>query len=159
MKRLLILAVLSAATLLTACEKDYGVFNSDNIPLVPVTFPNATTYGFEPFISVSVNGDSPIKFELEIPASSGRTIKSVSKVAAGNNAINVATLDNGPNYLSAPISGGSTKVEFNTSLSEFREKRPAVPVAANGELAFIFLVVLDNDQEIVTTRVRVRLTN
>jgi hypothetical protein len=161
MKRILNLVVLFAALItITSCEdKDYGVFNSDNKAAIPVTFANATTHGFDPFIRVSLAANTPITFELTIPGSTGRTIKEITKVAAGASAINIATVNTGPNYLSAPIPGEGTKAVFTTSIAEFQTKRrtAATPVLANQELAFIFLVTLDDNSQIVTQRVRVNI--
>ncbi|WP_247231847.1 hypothetical protein [Telluribacter sp. SYSU D00476] len=160
MKKLInIFGLLIALITITSCEKDYGVFNSDNIAPIPVTFPNATTHGFDPFIRVSLAANDPIRFELSIPESSGRTIKEITKVAAGANAINIATLNTGANYLSAPIPGEGTKAVFTTTIAEFQTKRrtATTPVAAGQELAFIFLVTLDDNTQIVTQRVRVNV--
>lgn len=160
MKKLInIFGLLIALITITSCEKDYGVFNSDNIAPIPVTFPNATTHGFDPFIRVSLAANDPIRFELSIPESSGRTIKEITKVAAGASAINIATLNTGPNYISAPIPGQGTKAVFTTTIAEFQTKRrtATTPVAATQELAFIFLVTLDDNTQIVTQRVRVNV--
>lgn len=144
----------------TACEQDFGVFNSDNIAEVPVTFPNATTYGFDPFIRVPATGNQPIRFELAIPESSNRTIKEITKVAAGATSINIGTLNTGPNYLSAPIQANGKTAVFSTTVEEFQNKRrtAATPVRSGQELAFIFLVTLDDNTQIVTQRVRAVIT-
>ncbi|HEV7348742.1 hypothetical protein [Telluribacter sp.] len=160
MKKLInLVGLLIALVTITSCEKDYGVFNSDNVAEIPVTFPNATTHGFDPFIRVSLASKDPVRFELTIPESSGRTIKEITKVAAGASAINIGTLNTGPNYLSAPIAGEGNKAVFTTTLSEYQTKRrtATTPVLANQELAFIFLVTLDDNSQIVTQRVRVNI--
>jgi hypothetical protein len=155
-----IVGLFLALFVVTSCENDYGVFNSDNIAEVPVTFPNATTYGFDPFIRVSLAGNEPIRFELSIPESSGRTIREITKVAAGATAINIGTLNTGPNYLTAPIQADGTTATFTTTIQEFQTRRrtATTPVLAGQELAFIFLVTLDDNSQIVTQRVRAVIT-
>lgn len=155
-----LLGLFLAMIVVTSCENDYGVFNSDNIAPIPVTFSNATTYGFDPFTRVSLAGDRVIRFELSIPETSGRTIREVTKVAAGASAINIGTLNNGPNYLAAPIQGNGTTATFSTTVAEFQTKRrtATTPVLAGQELAFIFLVTLDDNTQIVTQRVRTTIT-
>ena len=68
-----------------ACKDDlvYNDLFRDNRPAVPVTFPGAITYGFNPYIETSVAAGGAIKFTLSIPATSGRTIKEITKGAAG----------------------------------------------------------------------------
>ncbi|WP_128547728.1 hypothetical protein [Larkinella soli] len=148
----------------TGCEDDlkYSELVQDNRPAVPVTFTGATTYGFDPYYETSVAGGGNIKITLSIPAASGRTIKQITKVAAGATSINVLTLNTGPNYLTAPLAASGTTVEFTTTVKEFATKRPTVattPVALPNfrEIAFIFLVTLDDGSEVVATPVRVRI--
>jgi hypothetical protein len=163
-KLFLLIVVASAAF---SCKND-DVFSElvrDNRPAVPVTFPGATTYGFNPYIVKSraalVNGET-ISFTLSIPQNSGRTIKEITRVGAGATAINAATL-NSAGYNTAPIPGEGTTATFTTTLQEFSTRRPTVPtstVAAPNfrEIAFIFLVTLDDDSQIITQQVRVRIT-
>jgi hypothetical protein len=146
-----------------SCESDYGPFNRDNRPDVPLLFTNATTYGFDPYIEVSESGDGQIEFVMEIPEETGRTISQISGVAAGSTAINPGTLkSNDEDYIDAPVSGEGNTVTFRTSLAEFKVKRPAVtitiPKDGFAEIAFIFLVTLDNGDEIISQRSRVRVS-
>jgi hypothetical protein len=145
---------------LFSCEEDFGTFNRDNRPEVPLMFPNATTFGHDPFVVVSQN--ETIEFVLEIPANSGRTITEIRKVAAGGTAINIATLNNSPSYIAAPIPGNGNTAVFTTTLAEFREKRPTttvtVPSTGFTEIAFLFEVILDNNESIVSMRARARIT-
>ncbi|WP_332367545.1 hypothetical protein [Spirosoma telluris] len=69
-----------------SCKDDY-VYSDlvrDNRPAIAVTFPGTTTYGFNPFITSSLAAGGPIQFTLSIPASSGRTIKEITKIVGGN---------------------------------------------------------------------------
>lgn len=149
-----------------SCENDdeFSELVRDNRPQVPVTFPGATTFGFNPYIDKSLaaltTGET-ISFTLSIPENSGRTIREITSVGAGATAINAGTL-NSAGYNEAPIAGSGTTATFTTTLDEFKTKRPTVPtttVAAPGfrEIAFIFLVTLDDDTQIVTQQVRVRI--
>ncbi|GAB3928852.1 hypothetical protein [Larkinella terrae] len=146
--------------------KDDGVYSDlvrDNRPAVPVTYTGATTYGFDPYYEVSTAAGGNIKISISIPASSGRTIKEITRVAAGATSINVATLNTvSTNYIAAPIAGSGTTVDFTTTLKDFAAKRPAVaitPVALPNfrEIAFMFLVTLDDGSQIVAQPVRIRV--
>ncbi|MFC5412659.1 hypothetical protein ACFPMF_25260 [Larkinella bovis] len=154
----LLLTVIALAG--TSCKDDYVYSDlvQDNRPDVPVTYPGATTYGFDPYYEVSTAAGGNIKITLSIPESSGRTIKEITRVAAGATSINVATLNTASqNYLAAPIAGNGTKAEFTTTLKDFSAKRPAVSVAPSAEIAFMFLVTLDNGSQIVAQPVRIRI--
>jgi hypothetical protein len=147
----------------TSCEQDFGELNSDNVAEVPLTFPNATTFGFDPFIEVSVSGSGEIRYEMQIPEASGRTIAEITKAIGGASDINVGQLNSNESYLDAPIQVGATSAVFTTSITEFEEKvrtnseGEVTSVGAGDELAFMFLVTLDNGQEIVSMRVRARI--
>lgn len=145
---------------LVACEEDFGTFNRDNRPEVPLMFTNATTFGHDPFVEVSQN--ETIEFVMEIPENSGRTITEIRKVAAGGTAINITTLNNSGDYVEAPIPGAGNRVVFTTTLEEFREKRPSttvtVPSSGFTEIAFLFEVILDNSESIVSMRARARIS-
>jgi hypothetical protein len=145
---------------LTACEEDFGTFNRDNRPEVPLMFTNATSFGHDPFVVVSQNDQ--IEFVMEIPENSGRTITEIRKVAAGSTAINIATLNNSGDYVAEPIPGNGNRVTFTTTLAEFREKRPTttviVPSSGFVEIAFLFEVILDNNESIVSMRARARIS-
>lgn len=168
MKNILLVLSLLVTISLTSCEKeDFGTFNSDNRPEVPVTFPGTTTHGFNPYITKSVAGDGIIEFSLSIPESSGRTIREITRVAAGGTGVNAGSLNplsatGSPqaNYIEGPISGNGTSVKFTTSLSEFSSKSAANAklVAAGSEIAFMFLITLDNGDTLIPVQARVRLT-
>lgn len=155
-----------------ACKDDleYSELVRDNRPTVPVTFPNTKTFGGNPWIDVSVASGGAIKFDLSIPASSGRTIKEITRIAAGGTGINAGSL--GPTTIAAsnsifsitPIAGSTTTATFQTTLADFTKRYGAgvnVTPSANPlsprEIAFIFLVTLDDNTQIVTQQVRARI--
>ncbi|PMD95725.1 hypothetical protein BWI97_14095 [Siphonobacter sp. BAB-5405] len=160
MKNIFLLMILCFPILLTSCKDDFGTFYEDNRPAVPVTFPGTTTYGFNPYITKSIkDSTSAIEFTLSIPENSGRTIKEITRVSAGNSSINAGSVANAT-YIAQPIAGNGTSVKFTTTLVEFKSKSAANArlVTANGEIAFMFLVTLDNGETIIPVQVRVRLT-
>lgn len=145
---------------LFSCESDYGPFNRDNRPEIPLQFTNTTSFGHDPYVAVSEDGE--IRFEMEIPATSGRTIKEITKVAAGLTGLNPGALNTEGDYITTPIAGDGNRVTFTTTLEEFREKRPTltvnVPETGYTEVAFFFLVTLDNGDTIVSMRARARIS-
>lgn len=162
--RILLLAVVASGSI--ACKDDliYSDLVQDRRPAVPVTFPNATTYGFNPFIVSSLAAGGKIEFTLSIPASSGRTIKEITKVVGGATSINVATLNNATatSAFMTSIPGNGTTATFTTTIADFKKKYPTVsttPVALPNytEIQFLFLVTLDDGTQIVTEPVRVRV--
>ncbi len=172
MKNIFLVLMLLTAASLSSCEKEYDTFYSDNRPAVPVTYPGTITHGFNPYITHSISSGGDITFTLSIPETSGRTIREISRVAAGGTSVNAASLNattaSGapvPNYISAPIAGNGTTATFTTTLEEFKTitneaaKSDANKlVVAGGEIAFMFLVTLDNNETIIPVQVRVRLT-
>ncbi|MCC9137053.1 hypothetical protein ACFSKU_20330 [Pontibacter silvestris] len=178
MKNIILLFSLLFTVALTSCEKDeYTEFYSDNRPEIPVTFPGTTTYGFNPYITHSISGGGNIEFTLAIPENSGRTIKEITKIVAGSTSINAGTVTSADvadktgkvavvSYNNAtPIPVNSTTATFTTTLEEFKSKTEEAAktddnklVKDGGEIAFMFLITLDNDQTIIPVQVRVRLT-
>ncbi len=161
----LLLAMLAGANF--ACKDDliYSDLVQDRRPAVPVTFANATTFGSNPFIIVSAGGGGAIKFDLSIPASSGRTIREITTVVGGATGINAGSLNSAAlKFNTAPIAATGTTATFQTTIADFSRKYAAVSVVpvANPltprEIAFIFLVTLDNGDQIVTQQVRARIT-
>ena len=160
----LLLATLSIASF--SCKDDlvYSELVRDNRPAVPVTFPGATTWGGNPYIETSVAAGGAIKFTLSIPAESGRTIKEITTVAGGGTGVNPASLTTASaKYNTAVIAGTGTTAVFQTTLADFAKKYPTVSIVASSnpvsprEIAFIFLVTLDNGDQIVTQQVRARV--
>jgi hypothetical protein len=161
---LLLLALFAGSSF--SCKDDlvYSDLVQDRRPAVPVTFPGTTTFGFNPFIVTSIAGGGPIQFTLSIPASSGRTIKEITKVVGGATSINVATLNaaTATTAFMAAIPGSGTMATFTTTLAAFKTKYPAVsttPAALPNftEIQFLFLVTLDDGTQIITEPVRVRV--
>ena len=157
-KTIALLYSLAALFIFTACENDYGVFNSDNKPEVPVTFPGTTTHGFNPYITRSIaDTTSAIEFTLAIPSESPRSIKEITKVAVGASSINPGTAVEGT-YISEPILGNGKTATFSTTFQELREAVPAALLASGQEVAFMFVVTLDNGDTIIPVQVRIRFT-
>jgi len=159
-----LLATLAIANF--ACKDDlvYSELVRDNRPAVPVTFSNAQTFGGNPWIDVSVAGGGAIKFDLSIPACSGRTIKEITTVVGGATGINAGSLNSAAlKFNTAPIAATGTTATFQTTIADFSRKYAAVSVVpvANPltprEIAFIFLVTLDDNTQIVTQQVRARI--
>ncbi|MVT06859.1 hypothetical protein [Chitinophaga tropicalis] len=169
MKKIINKIVLAAAAVLTfgltACDKDFtDDLVKDNQPDIPVTFTGATTYGFNPYYTVNINGTGEIKITLEIPGSSAVTIKEVAAVTAGTTAINVASLG-APNYVTAPVSVNGTTYTLTTSLTEYNSKVPAsarvTAASITGaflERAFMFKLTMSDNTEIVPVQCRIRFT-
>lgn len=166
MKKNLIYLVVAVMTFLVSCDKDYNEFYSDNRPDVPVTYEGAITEGFNPYIIVPL-ATNTFQLTLTIPENSGRKIKEISKVSGGSTAINAGGV-RAATYINAPIAGSNNKVVFKTSVAEFRSKSAAnenlikafeaSSTLKTQEIAFMFLVTLDNGQEIIPVQARIRLT-
>lgn len=160
-----LVALLAVATF--ACKEDYQYSElvRDNRPTIPVTYTGATTYGFNPFITSSLATGGTIQFTLSIPASSGRTIKEITKVVGGGTGINVATLNAATTasaFNTAPIAGNGTMAVFTTTVAAVKAKYPSVSIVPAAlpnytEIQFLFLVTLDDGTQIVPEPVRVRV--
>jgi hypothetical protein len=138
-----------------ACEKTEGFTPlTDTKPPIPVTVPNAIDYRPNPTVKAS-KADGKIQIVLQIPASSGRTIKEITRVAAGT-AYSIVQTNTGL-YNTAPIPGNGTSVTFNTTLTEYTTRAAGTIPASNAELAkrFFFMLTLDNNQVIYPSEVRV----
>ncbi|MFD2741813.1 hypothetical protein, partial [Sphingobacterium populi] len=149
--------------LMSSCEKNYTEFYSDSRPDIPVTFEGATTHGFNPYIIVPLN-DGNISFTLAIPETSGKTITSISRVHAGATNINAGGV-RAATYIDAPIAGNGNRATFTTTIDEFRSKSAANNALiqdfiddediSQQEIAFMFLVTLNDGQEIIPVQTRV----
>ena len=161
--RFLLLSLVALVGL--SCKDDYKYNDlfQDRRPVVPVTFAEATSYGGNPYILSSLAAGGAITFTVTIPASSGRTVKEITKIVGGATGINPGTLNTASAaYTAAPIAGTGTIVVFTTTVAAFKAKYPSVsivPVALPNftELAFIFLITLDDNTQIITEQVRVRV--
>lgn len=148
-----------------ACEDDliYSDLVQDRRPSVPVSFPGTTTFGGNPFIDVSAAAGN-ISYTVSIPTSSGRTIREITTAAGGGTGINAGTLNAAAAKINtAPIPGSGTTATFTTTLAAFRTRFPAVSVVPSTnpltprEIAFIFLITLDDNSTIITQQVRARI--
>ncbi|RAJ34215.1 hypothetical protein [Pedobacter cryoconitis] len=149
---------------MTSCKKE-NISLENNFPDVPVTVTNKIGIFTAPAVSTSFGGGGAIKIVLEIPASSGRTIKEITRVAAGTSYGSVQTTTG--LYFPTPIAGnGTTSITFNTTLDEYVKKTNTLPanvptLATSGTATsflarnFYFMITLDNGQVIVPTYVRV----
>jgi hypothetical protein len=153
---LLIIAVL----VFVSCKKDGFGPLTDARPDIPVNVANATEYRPGPTVTVS-RATPAFNIILEIPSSSGRSIKEITKVAATAGSSTPLFGTTGL-YNTAPIAGSGNKVTFSTTLAEFTAKTGRAVPANNPPLnaieldrQFYFLVTLDNGQEIITQQVRV----
>jgi hypothetical protein len=144
-----------------SCKKDGFGPLTDNRPAIPVTVANAVEFRPGPTVNAS-RATNTFSIVLEIPAASGRTIKEITKVAATAGS-SEPLVTGTASYIAAPIAGNnSTKITFNTSLTEYTTKT-GVAVPGNNpptnavELTrqFYFLVTLDNGVTIITQQVRV----
>lgn len=156
-----ILFFMSLGVLVTSCTKQRTDTLADVRPAVPVTVQNAIDYRPEPTVSTSKGGGGAIQIILSIPASTGRSIKEITKVAANTSYTQIQGTGTTGFYNSAPIAGTGTTATFTTSLTEYFVKKPVAtgnPAAAvNTELGnrFYFLLTLDDGSVIVTEPVRV----
>lgn len=165
MKRILFsLVALFTIMSFSSCKKDGFGPLTDNHPDVPVTITNVFDYRPSPTVKAS-KAENQIKIILEIPASSGRTIKEVTKIAASTTANYTAiysgtAVGTGTTQLwsNTPIAVNNTTYTFTTTFDEYKTKTATVNTPGSNTLLgrdFYFLLKLDNDQEIIPTNVRV----
>jgi hypothetical protein len=148
-----------------ACKKEFtDDLVKDSKPDVAVTFVGATTSGFNPYYKVSLASGGAIKLELSIPSNASRKIKSVTKIIAGATAINVANLKNPsyPSYLDAAVDVNGTTYTLNTTVAEFNSKAvlttDKISLTTGGERAFLMLLTMDDNSEIIPVQCRIRVT-
>jgi len=163
-KNILTLILLAGVAILSSCKKDGFGPLTDTRPEVPVTVANVYEYRPQPTVLTSKATGGNIVITLQIPATTGRTIKEITKVAAATNYSAVQGSTVGPSglYTNTPIPGNGTSVTFSTTIDEYRAKTqtgttlPAVPNsnALLGRL-FYFYLTLDNGQVLIPTPVRV----
>lgn len=163
MNRSIIAICFSALFMLSSCKKDTYNWLTSSHPDIAVTVVNNYVYfNGIPNVQTSISGGGNISIVLEIPGSSGRTIKEITKVALGTSTQNyIVVQNNTPAYNSAPIPGSGNRVTFNTSLSEFAIKS-GTPLITTGGTAtsfisryFYFLITLDNGEQLIPVPVRV----
>ena len=143
----------------TSCKKEGFGPLTDTRPDIPVTVTNVYDYRPQPTVKAS-KAENKITIVLQIPATSGRTIKEITKVAASTNYTAVQGSSVGPTglYTNTPIPGSGTSVTFTTTFEEYKTKtNTATSPASNALLArgFYFVITLDNAEVIIPTPVRV----
>ena len=170
MKKIKILSAwFLALALFASCSDEFeDNLVKDNLPEIPVTYAGATTAGFNPYYSVQYAGTStPIQIVLSIPSDASLQIKEVTKMIAGATAINAGNLTAATqaNYLSAPIAVNGFTATINTTIGEFNTKVPAsaritaAPAAGTfTERAFMFLLTMQDDSQIIPVQCRIRVT-
>src|SRR3954466_12738191 len=84
-KNILTLILLAGVAILSSCKKDGFGPLTDTRPEVPVTVANVYEYRPQPTVLTSKATGGNIVITLQIPASTGRTIKEITKVAAATN--------------------------------------------------------------------------
>lgn len=154
-----ILAILS----FTSCKKDEFGYLSQSHPDVPVTVSNLFgMFNGVPTVSTSVAGGGNITIILEIPASTGRTIKEITRVGLSTTTANYKVVEVSTGlYNTAPIPGKGTTATFTTTLAAYNTftglTTTATPGGATTFLAryFMFQLTLDNGDIIYPVGVRV----
>lgn len=144
--------------IMISCKKEDFNGLTDMRPAVPVTVSNAVEYRPEPTVATSKAGGGNIQIMLAIPASSGRTIKEITKIAASTTYSAIQSTGTTGFYISAPIPVNSTTATFSTTVAEYVTKGPGVvPATTNTELAkrFYFMLTLDDGTIIIPEPVRV----
>lgn len=161
---------------LASCKKEAFNGLSDVRPAVPVTVRNAVDYRPEPTVQTSIAAGGAIQIILEIPASSGRTIKEISRIALSTTYSKIqgtTGLWNMTGTTINPIAVNATSYTFNTTLAEYTAKGGgAIPGAglttgagvsttAGTETSqrFYFMLTLDNGDVLISESVRVLVTN
>jgi hypothetical protein len=153
-----ILSFLFLITAFVGCKKEEFNGITDMRPAVPVTVPNAIDYRPEPTVGASKAAGGNIQIILSIPASSGRTIKEITKIAASTTYTQIQSTGTTGFYNTAPIPVNATSWTFNTTVAEYVTKGPGVvPTSTNTELAkrFYFLITLDDGSVVIPEPVRV----
>lgn len=149
---------------LGSCSKQKGFgpnykdYNGGNTPVV---ITNAVDYRPDPTVTTKLSGDSSITVVLSIPASSGRTIKEITKVATAGSYAAIQSTGSTGFYNVPVIPGTGTTATFSTTIAQYFVNNPkstANPAAtANAELAlkFYFRVTLDDGSIVYPTPARV----
>jgi hypothetical protein len=162
MKKSIAILVVTVVFVFSSCKKDTEGWLNPTHPDVPVTVSNLFgTFNGVPAVTTSVSAGGAISIKLEIPASTGRTIKEITKVALGTSSQTYSVVQNNTAaYNAAPIAGSGTSVTFITSLTEYTAKT-GLPVTSSGTAPsflaryFYFLITLDNGQQLIPVPVRV----
>ncbi len=168
-KNLKLISLLFLTVIMVSCKKEAFNGLSDNRPAVPVTVTNAIDYRPEPTVRTSIAAGGAIQIILAIPASSGRTIKEITRIAAATSYTQIQSTGTTGFYTTtppfSPIPVNSTTYTFNTTLDEYKIKGPGViptistTVGTELPKRFYFLITLDDGTQIIPESVRVLVTN
>jgi hypothetical protein len=157
------LTVLALIVSLASCKKEGFNGLSDVRPAVPVTVTNAIDYRPDPTVGASISAGGAIQIVLAIPASSGRTIKEITRIALSTTYTKIQGTTGLWN--TAPIPVNATTYTFNSSLTEYTAKGggaiPAVSTTVATELSnrFYFMLTLDDGSVVISEAVRVLVMN
>lgn len=148
--------------LLASCKKDDLSLLSQPHPAVPVTYSNLFgTFNGVPTVATSVSGGGTITIALTIPASSGRTIKEITRVGISNVPNNYKVVQTSTGlYAATPIPASGTTATFTTTLAEYTTKTGLAVTTSGTATSFLaryfyFLVTLDNGEQLIPLPVRV----
>ena len=158
------LFVLSVFFLLESCKKEGFGPLTDNRPDVPVTVTNVYEYRPAPTVKAS-KAENKITITLQIPSSTGRTIKEVTKIAASTTA-NFTAIYSGTTvgtstsqlWSVTPIAVNAISYTFTTTFDEYKTKTATTTTPASNALLardFYFLLTLDNGQTVIPQNTRV----
>jgi len=162
MNKKTIFICLAAVIIFSGCKKDEFNFLSTSYPDVPVVLSNLYgMYNGVPTVSTSLSGGGAISITLNIPVSTGRTLKEITRVgiASTPNNYKVVQVATGL-YNTTPYAASGTSFTFTTTLTEFTSKT-GISVTAGGTATsflsryFYFLITLDNGQQLIPVPVRV----
>src|SRR6478672_9202870 len=96
------LSFLLLTVIITSCKKEDFNGLSDVRPPVPVTVTNAIDFRPEPTVSTSISAGGAIKIVLAIPASTGKKIKEITKIAANTTYTQIQSTGTTGFYTSTP---------------------------------------------------------
>lgn len=164
MKKIIASICLLGLLVFSSCKKDEFNWLSQGFPDVPVTVENPFGYyNGVPSVQTSVSGGGVITIRLNIPASTGRTIKEITRISAASTSPTTGYANIRKTtglYNAAPIAGSGTSVTFTTSLTEYTSKTGLAVTTSGTATSFLaryfyFLITLDNGQEVIPVPVRV----
>jgi hypothetical protein len=153
--------IIMGAIIINSCSKQDIDPLLDNRPAVPVSITNAMEFRPDPTVTTSLAAGGKIVVTLSIPASGGRTIKEITRIAASTSYTKIQSGGSTGYYENAPITVNGTTYTYNTTVTDYFARFPVSnsnPAAkANSELSlrFYFLVTLDDNSQVVTMPVRI----
>lgn len=172
-----IILMLFVSTFFLSCaqnESSFGDLVKDNKPAIPVliTGNGVFTFGGNPTLPIPNGGTGAIEFTVSVPASSGRKIKEITAISAGGTGVTInageVIRSGSVKLFPSPVIVGANEYKFSTTVAAVKAKYPALnitPIPAPAPtvvqtfrlITFIFLVTLDDDQQIVSVPVDCRL--